>query len=101
MGCQLNEPSKLYCDNRAVFSIVEHEGMTPRCRHFDILIAFLQAHKGIVYKPVLVSTDKMLADIGTKPNTPAVFKRLKYWITGARFLPPENHLHYRLLQLQF
>ena len=75
--------------------------MTPRCRHFDIPIAFLHAHKGTVYEPVLVPTDKMLADIGTKPNTPAVFKRLKYWITGTRFLPPEGHSHYKLLQMQF
>ena len=101
MGCPLSDPSNSYCDNRAVFSIVENERMTPRCRHFDIPIAFLQAHKNIVYKPILVPTDKMLADIGTKPNTPAVFKRLKYWITGARFLPPPDHLHFRLLQLQF
>ena len=43
----------------------------------------------------------MLADIGTKPNTPAVFKRLKYWITRVRFLPPRSHDHYGMLQMQF
>ena len=101
MGCPFHEPSNLYCDNRAVHSIIENERMTPRCRHFDIPIAFLQHHKGITYEPILVTTDKMLADIGTKPNTPAVFKSLKYWITGARFLPRSNHEHYQLLQMNF
>ena len=101
MGCPLSSPSKLYCDNRAVYSIIETERMTPRCRHFDIPIAFLHAHKGSIYEPELVPTDRMLADIGTKPNTPAVFKRFKYWLTGVRFLPNANHPHYDLLQMQF
>ena len=43
----------------------------------------------------------MIADIGTKPNTPTVFKRFKYWITGERYLPSPNHEHYNLLEMQF
>ena len=82
MGWPLQQPTKMFCDNRAVFSIVDLKRMTPRCRHFDIPIAFLHAHKNTVYAPELITTDRMLADIGTKPNTPAVFKRFKYWITG-------------------
>lgn len=88
MGCPIKGPSKLYCDIRAVYSITETERMTPRCRHFDAPIAFLHAHRNLVYQPELVTTDYMLADIGTQPNTPAIFKRFKYWITGERFLPP-------------
>ena len=40
----------------------------------------------------------MLADIGTKPNTPALLKRFKYWGSGERFLPSPSHVHYKLLQ---
>ena len=101
MDCPLSKPSKLYCDNRAVFSIIETERMTLRCCHFDIPIVFLHAHRNTVYQPELVPTDKMLGDIGTKPNTPAVLNRFKYWITGLRFLPPKGHEHYNLLQMQF
>ena len=75
--------------------------MTPCCRHFDVPIAFLHAHKSTIYTPHLVTTDKMMADIGTKPNTPTVFKRFKYWITGERFLPKKGHEHYELLQMMF
>ena len=43
----------------------------------------------------------MLADIGTKPNTPALLKRFKYWGSGERFLPSPSHVHYKLLQMEF
>ena len=101
MGCPLSDPSPLYCDNCAVHAIIESERMTPRCRHFDIPIAFLHAHKGSVYEATLITTDKMLADMGTKPNTPTLLKRFKYWTTGERFLPGRDHEHYDLLQMQF
>ena len=101
MGLPFSSPSKLYCDNKAVFDVIESERMTPRCRHFDIPIAFLHAHKNHIFTPQLVPTDRMLADIGTKPNTPATFKRLKYWITGERFLPVQGHEHYDHLEMQF
>lgn len=101
MGCPLTDPSVSFADNRAVSSIIESERMTPRCRHFDIPIAFLHEHKGKVYENRLITTDKMLADMGTKPNTPAILKRFKYWGTGERFLPPAHHMHYKLLQMEF
>ena len=41
----------------------------------------------------------MLADFGTKPNTPMVHKRFKYWGSGERFLPPPTHKHFTYLQL--
>ena len=47
IGCNLHEPSKLFCDNKAVVDIIESERMTPRCRHIDIPIAFLHCHKDI------------------------------------------------------
>ena len=41
----------------------------------------------------------MLADMGTKPNAPAIHKRFKYWGSGEQFLPPQNHVHYKYLQM--
>ena len=101
IGVKLEEPSLLLCDNKAVTDIIEGERMTVRCRHIDIPIAFLHCHKGTIYREQLITTDKMLADMGTKPNSPAVHKRFKYWGTGERFLPPPNHEHYKHLQLLF
>ena len=99
IGCNLHAPSLLFCDNKAVVDIIESERMTPRCRHIDIPIAFLHCHKGTTYKQQLITTDRMLADFGTKPNTPIVHKRFKYWDSGERFLPSSKHVHYKYLQL--
>ena len=101
MNVPLQDPSVSFADNRAVSSIIESERMTPRCRHFDIPIAFLHQHKGSVYQNKLITTDKMLADMGTKPNTPALLKRFKYWGSGECFLPPPQHQHYKLLQMEY
>ena len=46
-----------------------------------------------------VKTLHMLADMGTKPNTPKTLQLYKYWATGAKFLPSKDHLHYKLLQM--
>ena len=70
----MKTPTTMFYDNRAVHSIIETKRMTLRCCHFDIPIAFLHAHKNTIYEPALITTDRMLVDIGTKPNTPAVFK---------------------------
>ena len=43
----------------------------------------------------------MLADIGTKPLTPAVHKQIKYWITGQRFIVLLDEEHTKNLELQF
>ena len=99
-GYPLPEPSPLFCDNAAVNAIVDSERMTPRCRHLDIPIAFLHETKDRVYKMQQVKTLLMLADMGTKPNTPKTLQLYKYWSTGAQFLPKEGHTHYDLLQMQ-
>ena len=101
MNCPLKDPSLSFADNRAVSSIIESERMTPHYRYFDIPIAFLHQHKGTIYNNKLITTDKMLANMGTKPNTPALLKRFKYWGSRERFLPSPSHVHYKLLQMEF
>ena len=101
MGCNIHDPSLLLCDNKAVIDVIDNERMTTRCRHIDIPIAFFHSHKNKIYRQQLIPTDQMLADIGTKPNSPAVHKRFKYWGTGQRFLPSKDHIHFKYLQLQF
>ena len=43
----------------------------------------------------------MIADMGTKPNTPGILLRFLSWATGAQFHPPPTHIHYKLLQMQY
>jgi hypothetical protein len=99
-GFPLPDPSPLYCDNAAVNAIVDSERMTPRCRHLDIPIAFLHETKDRVYKMQQVKTLLMLADMGTKPNTPKTLQLYKYWSTGEQFLPKPGHPHFDLLQME-
>ena len=101
MGCNVHDPILLFCDNKAVVDIIDRKRMTMRCRHIDIPIAFLHVNKGNIYRQQLIPTDQMIADLGTKPNSPAVHKRFKYWGTGVMFLPSKHHIHYEYLQLKY
>ena len=47
-----------------------------------------------------VKTLLMLADMGTKHNTPRTLQLCKYWATGAQYLPKKGHPHYDLLQME-
>ena len=100
-GLPLAEPSKMFTDNAAVSAIIDSERMTPRCRHLDIPIAFLQQEKDKSYHMNLCRTLVMLADMGTKPHSPQYVKLFKYWSTGARYLPTPGSDHYNLLQMQY
>jgi hypothetical protein len=75
--------------------------MTHRCRHIDILIAYLHQERDITYISKLTKTNAMLADFGTKANVPAVLKRFKYWACGHYFLPKEGTDHYYHLDMPF
>jgi hypothetical protein len=101
MGLPLGEPTTLHTDNAAVAAIIDSGRLTPRVRHVDIPIAFLQSEKGIEFYIKLLCTQLMLADMGTKPNSAPTLRRFKYWGMGERFYPAPGHEHYILLQMQF
>ena len=101
MGFPCRTPTPLYVDNAAVSAIIDAKRMTPRCRHLDIPIAYLHEQHGKSFDHRLISTLKMLADLGTKPLVLALHRRFKYWACGHYFLPPEGSDHYKFLQLQF
>jgi hypothetical protein len=101
MGFPCQHPTPLYVDNAAVSAIIDAKRMMPQCHHLDIPIAYLHEQSGISYKHQLISTVKMLADLGTKPLVTALHRRFKYWATGHAFLQPVGSDHYDYLQLQF
>ena len=92
-------PSKSFTDNAAVHAIIESQRMTPRCKHIDVPISFLHQEHNQSYHIVLIRTMVMLADMGTKANTPKYHKDFKYWASGARFLPPKDSEHWKLLHM--
>ena len=101
MGFPAPLPTPLYIDNAAVDAVIDANRLTPRCRHLDIPIAFLQQEKGKSYEQFLIRTQQMLADFGTKPLVTLLHKRFKYWVTGASYLPLPETLHYNLLKMCF
>ena len=42
----------------------------------------------------------MLADMGTKASTPKYHRQFKYWTSGARYLPPLESNHAKLIQMK-
>jgi hypothetical protein len=101
MGLPLGEPTTLHTDNAAVAAIIDSGRLTPRVRHYDIPIAFLQSEKDKLFYINLLKTQLMLADMGTKPNKAPALRRFKYWGMGARFYPPADHEHYSLLEMKY
>jgi hypothetical protein len=100
-GYPLPLPTTMYGDNSAVEAVITSKRMTPRCRHIDIPIAILQEEYDKSFKMQLIRTMVMLADMGTKANSPQYHKLFKYWASGTQFLPPIGHNHYDLLHLQY
>ena len=99
-GYPLQRPSQSYTDNAAVHAIVESNRITPRCKHIDIPIAFLHQEHNESYKLDLIRTMIMLADMGTKANTPKYHRQFKYWASGARYIPPLESNHAILIQMK-
>ena len=100
-GYKLPSPSQAYTDNSAVHAIIDSNRITPRCCHIDIPIAFLHQEHQQSHKLDLIRTMIMLADMGTKANTPRYHKQFKYWSTGVKYLPPTTHQHWSLLQMEY
>ena len=100
-GMPLKSPTQAFTDNSAVHAIVESGRMTPRCRHIDIPIAYLHQEHNKSFNISLIRTMVMLADLGTKSNTPKYHQLFKYWISGTRYLPPRDHDHANNLNMIF
>lgn len=61
-GVRLSDPTTTFTDNSAVHAVVDSNRMTPRCRHLDIHVAFLQQEKDKSYQLKLCRTMVMLAE---------------------------------------
>jgi hypothetical protein len=99
MGYPCPTPTNVYTDNAAVSAIVDANRMTPRCQHIDIPIAYLHQEHKKSFHNILLRTNQMIADLGTKPLVTILHRRFKYWLMGQSFLPQRGTLHYTLLQM--
>ena len=101
MGQPAPDPSSAFIDNKSVTDVIDSYKLTPRCRHLDVPIAYLHYEKDKSFHPILIKTQQMLADFGTKPLVTAIHKRLKYWSMGAQYLPKCGTSHYDDLNMKY
>jgi hypothetical protein len=65
-------------DNKAMVDMVQQEGASVRTRYYERAILLLKrAVLMLVFRPVLVPTDLMLADIFTKATEKGTFIKLR------------------------
>ena len=73
---KITSPVIICGDNKAMIDMVQQEGASVRTRYYERAILLLKrAVLLLIFKPHLVSTEKMLADIFTKATEKGVFIR--------------------------
>ena len=66
MGCQLEAPTRIYCDNQSAIQLLTNVGKHHgRSKHIDIRYHFVRDHKDIIF--LHVSSKENLSDFLTKP----------------------------------
>ena len=76
MGIEFDGPTVCITDNKATYDIVRNPGATKRTAHFDRWLHFArELYLKNAIKIYLTTTDKMMADIMTKPTDKTTFLR--------------------------
>ena len=76
MGIEFDGPTACITDNKATYDIVRNPGATKRTAHFDRWLHFArELYLKNAIKIYLTTTDKMMADIMTKPTDKTTFLR--------------------------
>jgi len=74
----------LFCDNQAMFMLVQSTVVSQRTRHFERAATLVRwATLRLLVQPYLVSTDHMIADIFTKAVEQEVFQRFRDLLLNA------------------
>ena len=93
-------PTPTFDDNKATIAQVLKDRLTPRVRHIDVLVAWLNdqfSRERIT--PVYTHTQDNLADKNSKPHGGQKLQQKHLPSVGYPFYPPPDSAHYRLLQL--
>ncbi|KAL1500408.1 hypothetical protein AB1Y20_013065 [Prymnesium parvum] len=77
-------PIALFCDNQAMFMLVQSNVVSQRTRHFERAATLVRwAVLRLLVRPYLVSTDQMIADVFTKAVEQDVFQRFRELLLNA------------------
>ena len=93
-------PTVHWEDNTSCISVVEAKIVTPRVKHIDIPVCFLQEKfDNGLFLPKYEKSSVMPADICTKPCSGPIISRSTKWMTGFRFYPTSDTENYQFMRL--
>ena len=80
---KIGETLQAFCDNTAAIEIVRSHGAAGRTKHFERWITYVRdLYQRFILEVRHVTTDKMPADIFTKPLPFEPFTRFRYFVLG-------------------
>ena len=78
-------------DKKRCIYVVEAEIVTPRVKHIDIPVCFLQEKiDNCIFVPKYDKSSVMTADMCTKPCSGPIISRSTEWMTGFRLYPTSD-----------
>ena len=81
-------------------SDVEAKRVTPRVKHIDIPVCFLQKQfDNGLFLPKYENSSVITEDMCTKPCSGTIISRSTKCMTGLRFYPTSDTEHYQLMRL--
>ena len=87
-------------DNNFFIYMVEAKIFTPRVKHIDISVCFLQEKfDNGLFLPKYENSSVMPEDICTKPCSGPIISQSTKWMTGFRFYPTRETEHYQFMRL--
>ena len=100
MGMTQDVPTPTHEDNAAAISQVMSDRLTPRVKHIDTLISFLNeqySRQRIV--PITTTSNAQKGDMNTKPHGGSTLQTKYLSMIGHQFYPPPFSTHFKQLQL--
>ena len=95
-----HHPTPTFEDNQATIAQVLNDRLTPRIRHIDVLVAWLNDQfLRERFTPVRCHTSNNNADKNTKPHGGKTLQTMHLRTNGFQFYPPAGSEHHQLLQL--
>ena len=90
-----------HCEyNTSFISVVEAKIDTPRVKHIDIPVCFLQEKfDNSLFLPKYEKSSVMPEDMCTKPCSCPIISRSTKWMTGFIFYPTSETEHYQFMRL--
>ena len=91
-------PKVNWGENTSCISFIEAKIVTPRVKHIDITVYFLQEQfDNGLFLPKYEKSSVMTADMCTKPCSVPIISRSTKWMAGFIFYPTSEPEHYQFM----